>query len=307
MLAVSAISLAYEKPVLCDVSLILVGSEIIGLVGKSGAGKSSLLKIMAGLIDQDSGDVLLDGKLQPKSSLRLIPGTKGIELVNQDFKLDVYHTVAENIRESILYLPNTERERRVEQMLSLFELKPLRHQKALLLSGGEQQRLAIARAVAKKPKVLLLDEPFAHLDARLRLKLTNFLLKIKEKEGVAMVIVSHDGQEILGVSDSICILKNGRLSRKKNRIEAYYNPSSKIDALFFGPINSIVLNGKRVLFRPDEYKQNSSGEISLSFVRAVFLGSIYYNYFYTLAKEELVLISINPLNNTTAIDIDKKN
>ena len=307
MLAVSAISLAYEKPVLCDVSLTLVGSEIIGLVGKSGAGKSSLLKIMAGLIDQDNGDVLLDGKLQPKSSLRLIPGTKGIELVNQDFKLDVYHTVAENIRESILYLPNTERERRVEQMLSLFELKPLRHQKAHLLSGGEQQRLAIARAVAKKPMVLLLDEPFAHLDARLRLKLTNFLLKLKEKEGVVMVFVSHDGQEILGVSDSICILKNGRLSRKKNRIEAYYNPSSKIDALFFGPINSIVLKGKRVLFRPDEYKQNSSGAISLSFVRAVFLGSIYYNYFYTLAKEELVLISINPLNNTTAIDIDKKN
>ena len=307
MLAVSAISLGYEKPVLCDVSLSTVGSEIIGLVGKSGAGKSSLLKIMAGLIDQDSGDVLLDEKLQPKSSLRLIPGTKGIELVNQDFKLDVYHTVAENIRESILYLPNAERDRRVEQMLSLFELKPLRHQKAHLLSGGEQQRLAIARAVAKKPKVLLLDEPFAHLDARLRLKLTNFLLKIKEKEGVAMVIVSHDGQEILGVSDSICILKNGRLSRKKNRIEAYYNPSSKIDALFFGPINSIVLNGKRVLFRPDEYKQNSSGAISLSFVRAVFLGSIYYNYFYTLAKDEIVLISINPLNNTTAIDIDKKN
>lgn len=307
MLAVSAISLAYEKPVLCDVSLSLVGSEIIGLVGKSGAGKSSLLKIMAGLIDQDNGDVLLDGKLQPKSSLRLIPGTKGIELVNQDFKLDVYHTVAENIRESILYLPNTERERRVEQMLSLFELKPLRHQKAHMLSGGEQQRLAIARAVAKKPKVLLLDEPFAHLDARLRLKLTNFLLKLKEKEGVAMVIVSHDGQEILGVSDSICILKNGRLSRKKNRIEAYYNPSSKLDALFFGPINSIVLNGKRVLFRPDEYKQNSSGAISLSFARAVFLGSIYYNYFYTLSKEELILISINPLNNITAIDIDKKN
>ena len=307
MLAVSAISLGYEKPVLCNVSLSLVGSEIIGLVGKSGAGKSSLLKIMAGLIDQDSGDVLLDGKLQPKSSLRLIPCTKAIELVNQDFKLDVYHTVAENIREAILYLPNTERERRVEQMLSLFELKPLRHQKAHLLSGGEQQRLAIARAVAKKPKVLLLDEPFAHLDARLRLKLTNFLLKIKEKEGVAMVIVSHDGQEILGVSDSICILKNGRLSRKKNRIEAYYNSSSKNDALFFGPINSIVLNGKRVLFRPDEYKQNNSGSILLSFVRAVFLGSIYYNYFYTLAKEEIVLISINPLNNTTAIDIDKKN
>jgi hypothetical protein len=80
-----------------------------------------------------------------------------------------------------------------------------------------------------------------------------------------------------------------------------------MDALFFGPINSIVLNGKRVLFRPDEYKLNSSGEIPLYFIRSLFLGSIYYNYFYTLTKEELVLVSINPLNNTTAIDIDKKN
>ena len=151
MLAVSAISLGYEKPVLCDVSLSLVGSEIIGLVGKSGAGKSSLLKIMAGLIDQDSGDVLLDGKLQPKSSLRLIPGTKGIELVNQDFKLDVYHTVAENIRESILYLPNTERERRVEQMLSLFELKPLGIKKLICSLAESSNALQLQGLLRKNP------------------------------------------------------------------------------------------------------------------------------------------------------------
>ena len=306
MFRANDISLSFESEVLSKVSLTISKGEIIGLVGKSGAGKSSLLKIMAGLIDQDSGDVWLNDQLQPKSSLRLIPGSSGVELVNQDFKLDVYHTVEENIRESILFLPNDQRQRRVEQMLNLFELKSLRGQKAILLSGGEQQRLAIARAISRKTKLLLLDEPFAHLDARLRLKLTNYLLKIREKEGLAIVIVSHDGQEILGVSDTVCVLKNGRLSRKKSLLDAYYNPSSKSDALFFGPINSIVLNGKRVLFRPDEYKLNSSGEIPLYFIRSLFLGSIYYNYFYTLTKEELVLVSINPLNNITAIDIDKK-
>ena len=115
MFRANDISLSFESEVLSKVSLTVSKGEIIGLVGKSGAGKSSLLKIMAGLIDQDSGEVWLNDQLQPKSSLRLIPGSSGVELVNQDFKLDVYHTVEENIRESIL-------KGRVEKNLKNFTL-----------------------------------------------------------------------------------------------------------------------------------------------------------------------------------------
>ena len=242
MLQIKGVSLSFQRPVLDQVSLSIKKGEILGLVGKSGAGKSSLLKIMAGLIDQDGGEVLLDGQLLPKSSFRLLPGAEGIEMVNQDFNLDQYHTVEENIRESILSWSTEKRTRRVEQMLKLLELKELRHQKAHLLSGGEQQRLAIARAISKKSKVLLLDEPFAHLDTRLRIKLTNYLLRIREQEQLSIVIVSHDGQDILGVSDTVCILKNGKLSPKKKPINVYYNMSNKADALLFGPINAVSIN-----------------------------------------------------------------
>ena len=227
-------------------------------------------------------------------------------MVNQDFKLDQYHTVEENIRESILSWSTEKRTRRVEQMLKLLELKELRHQKAHLLSGGEQQRLAIARAISKKSKVLLLDEPFAHLDTRLRIKLTNYLLRIREQEQLSIVIVSHDGQDILGVSDTVCILKNGKLSPKKKPINVYYNMSNKADALLFGPINAVSINEKRVLFRPDEFTIKKNGQIQLNYVASVFLGLVYYNYFYSLKQEEVILLSFEPLKNNISIDINKK-
>jgi iron(III) transport system ATP-binding protein len=307
MLQIKGVSLSFQRPVLNQINLTIKKGEIMGLVGKSGAGKSSLLKIMAGLIDQDAGEVLLDGQLLLKSSFRLIPGAEGIEMVNQDFKLDPYHTVEENIRESILSWATDKRNKRVEQMLTLLELKDLRHQKAHLLSGGEQQRLAIARAIAKKSKVLLLDEPFAHLDTRLRIKLTNYLLKIRELEQLSIVIVSHDGQDILGISDTVCILKKGKLSAKKNPINSYYNLSNKTDALLFGPINAVLINEKRVLFRPDEFTENKNGEIHLNYIASVFLGLVYYNYFYSHKNEEIILLSFEPLKNNICIDINKKN
>ena len=173
MLELKNISHSFDKTILKKVNLKLLPAEIIGLVGKSGAGKSTLLKIAAGLLAPDEGTLFFDSKKLPSAAQLLVPGFKNFSMVNQDFKLDLYHTVEENIRESILFLPTNQREKRVLQLLKLFELTKIQAVKSNLISGGEQQRLAIARAISNKPKVLFLDEPFGHLDATLRRKLSN--------------------------------------------------------------------------------------------------------------------------------------
>ena len=162
ILELKNISHSFDKAILKKVNLKLFPSEIIGLVGKSGAGKSTLLKIAAGLLTPDEGTLFFDSKKLPSAVQLLVPGFKDFSIVNQDFKLDLYHTVEENIRESILFLPTKQREKRVLQLLKLFELTKIHALKSNLISGGEQQRLAIARAISNKPKVLFLDEPFGH-------------------------------------------------------------------------------------------------------------------------------------------------
>ena len=134
--------------------------------------------------------------------------------MNQDFKLDNYHSVVENIKEQVLYLPTAIRNKWVDEILEVLELDDIRDQKAHTLSGGEKQRLAIGRAIAKEPKLLLLDEPFSHLDGRMRSKLIRYLGELKSIRKMAIILVSHDGTELLGLSDKVYHLKNGQAIRK---------------------------------------------------------------------------------------------
>jgi ABC-type sulfate/molybdate transport systems ATPase subunit len=307
MIALKNIELSYAKPIIKRANLNVKKGEILGLVGKSGAGKSSLLKIIAGLIDPDKGEVSLADKIQPRVHQLLIPGFKHVAMVNQDFKLDVYHTVEENLREVVLHLPDQKRDKRVQQLLRLFDLKSIASTKAHLISGGEQQRLAIARAIADQPAVLLLDEPFGHLDANLRARLTTHLIRLREEEQTTIVLVSHEGQDVLGLCDSICILKNGNLSKKYKPEFLYYHYSNVQQARLFGPVNVIQQNEKTVLFRPDEYRISSSDNgIPVEFMRSIFVGGLYHNYFKTEQGTTIVLYQFERLNDTTRIEINKK-
>jgi len=166
MILLKNIELFYEKPILRGINLQVKRGEILGLVGKSGAGKSSLLKICAGLIDASAGEVFIASKKQMPARHLLVPGYPSIAIVNQDFKLDPFHTVAENIKEAILHWPIAKRDQRVQKLIQLFGLKEISQTKAHLISGGEQQRVAIARALANEPDILLLDEPTGDLDSR---------------------------------------------------------------------------------------------------------------------------------------------
>lgn len=309
MLKINSISFSYKESIFQDVSFEIGKGEIIGIVGNSGAGKTTLLKVLSGLLDATKGEVVFDGEVVHGPAYNLIPGHEEIKLVNQDFGLDLYHTVRENIREKVLHLPKKERDELVEELLDLIELNHHANQKAILLSGGEQQRLALARAIAGEPSLLLLDEPFVHLDGRLRMKISNYLLQLKELRGMSIVLVSHDGAEILSFADRIIYFSKGKINRIASPKEFYFLPVSKEEAELFGVINSIEINEKEVLFRPTEFELSNNKtveSISVTFLGSQFAGAYFINYFQVENKERIVLFHNKSLDEEKEIIIKKR-
>lgn len=308
MLTIQELHLDFAQSVLKDVSFEVPEGQICGIVGPSGGGKSSLLKIVAGLLDAGSGQVFWNGKRVKGPSEQLIPGHPDIQLVNQDFGLDPYHTVGENIVQKMLYLPRDVRSRFTEELLDLVELTPLRNQQAIFLSGGEQQRLAIARALAVEPDLLLLDEPFSHLDAHLKIKIGNYLRALTTTRNMSCMLVSHEGQDILQWCAKIHFMTEGRIQRTDTATAFYFQPTSAYEALFFGEINCCQdASGKEILFRPNEYRLVETGEgIPVQLVDTLFSGAYWRNTVCTNRNESLVLFAQEPLHHVKEIQIHKR-
>lgn len=307
MLEANQISFSYaDEPVLDQINLKLEKGEVFGLVGASGGGKTTLLKILAGLIKPTTGKVLLNKKAIKDPTTQLIPGNEEIQLVNQDFELDLFHTVHENILVQLQSLPQQERIDFAEELLDLVELQTCRNQQARHISGGELQRLCIARALAKESKVLLLDEPFAHLDAHLRLKVGNYIKALVRIRKTTCILVSHDGSEIMQWCKRIGFLNQGKLERIDTPQHYYFQPNSIFEAKFFGEINAIRIDRKLVLFRPIEYKTCKESGVELHFKESVFSGYIWKSYFVTSKKESVILYASKPLSNVKYIEVKKK-
>jgi iron(III) transport system ATP-binding protein len=241
MLVIKNIQLRFDREILSNLSFSIKSGEIVGIVGASGGGKSSLLKIIAGLLDPSSGEVRLNGEKVKGPSQKLVPGHEAIQLVNQDFGLDIYHTVLENVQQKILYLPKDVRDQFTTELLDLVDLSELINQQAITLSGGEQQRLAIARALAVEPEVLLLDEPFAHLDAHLKQKIGNYIQSLAAIRKMTCILVSHEGQDVLEWSKSILFIEKGEVKRVDSPYNFYNFPTSLYEARFFGQINLLKI------------------------------------------------------------------
>jgi len=309
MLKVENVILNYERQILRGLNFELNAGEILGIAGKSGAGKTSLLKIIAGLKDPSSGKVLFEGKKVIGPGVKLVPGHDEIQLVNQDFGLDVYHSAEQNIREKILYLPEKQRNRFVKELLDLVELTEMREQKAHTLSGGEQQRLSIARALACEPKLLLLDEPFVHLDSRLKTKILHYLLMLKEIRKTSIILVSHDGSELLSLCSKLIYLKDGELKRTSTPNNAFYNYKTLQEGELYGWVNSLVINNERFYFRPNEYEipLKNKGQIVVKFESSLFQGGTFLNSFRTQDGKNIILLSLESMENITEINVKKKN
>ncbi|MCH2230495.1 MAG: ATP-binding cassette domain-containing protein [Crocinitomicaceae bacterium] len=305
MLKVHNVSLIHDDLVLNDVSFEFKDSEIYGIVGRSGAGKTSFLKVASAFQDSNSGFVEFEGEKLIGPSQKLIPGYDDIQLVNQDFALEPYHSVEENVKEKVLSRHKDIQEELVTEYLELVELDDIRTRKARFLSGGEQQRLAIARALANEPKVLMLDEPFVHLDQRLKYKIITYLKHLNEIQGVILIIVSHDGSELMGFVNQILYFNNGQVERKSRVKEFYYAPRNVNEAELMGPINSIQVNGENLLFRPNQYELIEDDGINLKFIRSIDTGLVVFNYFMTNNLEEVMLTSNESMENVSRIKIRK--
>lgn len=306
MLKLINVGLKYDDWVLKGISTEFKSSQIYGIVGQSGAGKTSLLKIISAFQDVTEGDVLFNEEKLIGPNQKLVPGYDDIQLVNQDFALEPYHTVEQNIREKVLSRNKEVQVELINEYLDLVELNNIRQRKAIILSGGEKQRLAIAMALANEPRVLLLDEPFVHLDQRLKYKILNYLKELNRIQGTTIIIVSHDGVDLMGFVNQIIYIKEGRVKRNELVSTFYYQPKDISEAELMGQINVVEVSGEIKLFRPNEYILAESNGFEVQFIKSVDTGFMTLNYFKTKDHKEILLSSLKPLEGIKRIVIDKK-
>jgi len=219
------------------VSLEVPGGSLVALLGPSGSGKSTLLRVIAGLEQPDAGQVCLDGR----DVTGVTPQERGVGFVFQHYAAFKHMTVAENVAFGlrIRRRPRAEVKQRVTELLELVQLSRLGDRYPAQLSGGQRQRMGLARALAVDPKVLLLDEPFGALDARVRKELRVWLRRLHDETHTTTVIVTHDQEEAMDVADRVVVMNGGRIEQIAPPRELYDHPANEFVMSFVGPVNRL--------------------------------------------------------------------
>ena len=223
--------------VLNSINLDIFDKEFVTLLGPSGCGKTTLLRIISGFVQPDSGDVLFDGQVIND----IPPYKRNVNTVFQKYALfphlNVYENIAFGLR--IKKIPDAEIRTRVKEMLSLVNLKGFERKNVNFLSGGQQQRVAIARALINTPKVLLLDEPLGALDLKLRKDMQNELKNIQKRTGITFIYVTHDQEEALSMSDKVVVVADGCIQQIGTPTDIYNEPVNAFVADFIGESNIV--------------------------------------------------------------------
>jgi sulfate transport system ATP-binding protein len=220
-----------------DVSITVEDGALTALLGPSGSGKSTLLRIIAGLEAPDSGEVLIGGQDVTDSPAR----TRGVGFVFQHYAPFKHMTVHDNVAFglSVRKRPKGEIGARVGELLSLVRLEGLAERYPSQLSGGQLQRMALARALAVQPRVLLLDEPFGALDAQVRGELREWLRRLHDEIHVTTIFVTHDQEEAMEVAKQIVVMNDGRIEQAGPPNELYESPANEFVMSFIGPVNRL--------------------------------------------------------------------
>ena len=254
LIRLSGISKSFDgETVLDNMDLEIHDKEFITFLGPSGCGKTTTLRIIGGFETPDSGDVFFGGKRIND----VPPYERQVNTVFQKYALFPHLNVFDNIAFGLRLkkCPDQEIKTKVKEMLAMVNLKGFERRRVETLSGGQQQRVAIARALVNQPKVLLLDEPLAALDLKLRKDMQNELKNIQHQTGITFIFVTHDQEEALSMSDTVVVMANGQIQQIGSPTDIYNEPINAFVADFIGESN--ILDGVMV----EDYRAKFAGHV----------------------------------------------
>jgi iron(III) transport system ATP-binding protein len=216
------------------VSLAVARGEVVGLLGPSGCGKTTVLRVAAGLEPLQQGEVWIDGRVMARPGASTPPEERSVGLVFQDYALFPHLTVFDNVAFGLRRCSRQDRQARALDVLRRVGLADLAAAYPHMLSGGQQQRVALARALAPDPSVMLLDEPFAGLDRRLREQVRSDVLRLLKETDAAVLLVTHDPEEAMALSDRIAVMRAGTIEQDATPSALYGQPATAFTARFLG-------------------------------------------------------------------------
>ena len=272
MLHVKNLSFSYNKTlVLKDLSFKVQKGENLAIIGESGSGKSTLLKLLYGEYDLDRGNIFWKDTeiLGPK--FNLVIGYDFMKYVAQEFDLMPYISVEENIGAFLSNFFPKEKKERISELLDVVELTTFAKTKVKTLSGGQKQRVALARALAKQPEIILLDEPFSHIDNFKKQSLRRNIFKYLKKKHITCLVATHDCNDVLGFADRMVLIHNKQIQANNTPEELYHNPKTPLVASFFGEFN--VIND-RIIYA-HQLKVVEQSNFKATVVESYFKGNSY--------------------------------
>jgi ABC-type sulfate/molybdate transport systems ATPase subunit len=280
MLNIQNISFSYLNEITIDaLSFSFEKGKNLAVIGESGCGKSTLLKLIYGLHDLDSGQIFWKDSEVLGPKFHLIPGMPYMKYLAQDFDLMPFITVAENVGKYLSNFYLEEKQQRIAELLEIVEMTEYVAVKAKFLSGGQMQRVALARVLALEPEVLLLDEPFSHIDNFRKNSLRRKLFQYLREKQITTLVATHDSTDVLSFADEVLVMQKGTICAQGTPKELYNHPQSKYVASLFGDVNELSgyyfdLEETQYLF-PHQLKVTEVSKLKVTVTNSYFRGSHY--------------------------------
>ena len=282
-----------ENSLIKDLNFNINKGEFVSFVGESGSGKTTFLKCLAGLEKINSGKITLNTRVLNDENTFIKPNLRKIGFIFQDYPLFPHLSVLENLKINL----DVKYEANVDYYTELTGLSNFLNRYPHELSGGEQQRVCIARALIREPDLLLMDEPFSNLDSSIKSKIQNEVYKILKKTNTTTILVTHDIKDTFDISDKILVFKAGIVQQFDQPEQMYCNPVNCYCAKILGDLNKIHIDEKELYIRPEKIKIVNKSEYKFKVDKTCFVGKE-YKITGKLNKDEIYFFNSNPINDS---------